>query len=168
MKHGPFSCEGGCACGAVRYRVTSKPMIVHACHCLNCQRQTGSAHAINALIETDRVILLSGEIEERLVDTPSGRGQRIARCASCKVALWSNYLLNNLGEHLRFLRVGTLDDPSLTPPDVHIFTASRLPWYILPDETPSVEAYYDLTATWSQDSLQRLKALRQRMGARHK
>ena len=94
MASDPTFCEGGCACGAVRYRVTSKPMIVHACHCRMCQRQTGSSNAINALIETDRIIVLSGEIETRLVDTPSGRGQRVARCASCKVALWSLSLIH--------------------------------------------------------------------------
>lgn len=165
MTHDPISCEGGCTCGAVRYRVTSEPMIVHACHCHNCQKQTGGSNVINALIEADRVNLLSGEIEEQLVDTPSGRGQRIARCASCKVALWSNYLINNQGEHQRFLRVGTLDDPSLMPPDVHIYTASKVPWYVLPDEVPAVELFYDQKTTWSQESRQRLKALCERTGA---
>ena len=107
----------------------------------------------------------SGEIEEILLDTPSGRGQRIARCTWCKVALWSNYLINNQGEHLRFLRVGTLDDPALMPPDVHIFTGTKLPWYVMKDETPAVEIFYNRKATWSQDSLKRLKALSERTGA---
>lgn len=151
--------EGGCACGAVRYRVTSEPMIVHACHCHLCQRQTGSSNAINALIEADRVVVLSGEIEEILLDTPSGRGQRVARCSSCKVALWSNYLINNLREHLRFLRVGTLDDPALMPPDVHIHTRSKLPWYVIKDGAQAVPKFYDQKATWSEGSLQRLRTL---------
>ncbi len=168
MTHDATFCEGGCACGAVRYRVTSAPMIVHACHCRMCQRQTGSSNAVNALIETDRVLVLSGEIEERLVDTPSGRGQRIARCASCKVALWSNYLINNQGDHQRFLRVGTLDDPSLMPPDVHIHTATKLPWYVIAEGTQAVEVFYDQKTTWSQESLQRLKALCEKSGAPYK
>jgi hypothetical protein len=151
--------EGGCACGAVRYRVTSAPMIVHACHCRLCQRQTGSTNAVNALIEADRVIVLSGEIEEILLDTPSGHGQCIARCASCKVALWSNYLIFKQGEHLRFLRVGTLDDPALMPPDVHIFTGTKQPWYVIAPDTPAAEVFYDRNATWSEDSLNRLKKL---------
>jgi hypothetical protein len=158
-------CEGGCACGAVRYRVTSRPMIVHACHCRLCQRQTGSSNAVNALIEADRVIVQSGDIEEALYDTPSGRGQRIARCASCRVALWSNYLINNHGRHIRFLRVGTLDDAGLMPPDVHIHTATKLPWYVIEGGAFAVEVFYQQKVTWSEDSQRRLKELSERIGA---
>lgn len=165
MTRDTIFCEGGCGCGAVRYQVTSAPMIVHACHCHLCQRQTGSSNAVNALIEADRVIVRSGEIEARVLDTPSGRGQRIARCASCKVALWSNYLINNQGEHLRFLRVGTLDNPALMPPDVHIFTGSKLPWYVTKADTPAVERFYDQNTTWTKAGLQRLKTLTERTGA---
>jgi hypothetical protein len=158
-------CEGGCACGAVRYRVISAPLIVHACHCRLCQRQTGSSNAVNALIEGDRVIVQSGEVEETLLDTPSGHGQRIARCTSCRVALWSNYLITNQGEHLRFLRVGTLDDPSLMPPDVHIFTGTMQPWYVIDGHTPAVEKFYHRKTIWSEDGLKRLKLLCEKSGA---
>jgi len=158
------TCEGGCACGAVRYEVTSAPLIVHACHCSLCQRQTGSSNAVNALIEADRVTVKSGDIEENLLDTPSGRGQRVARCASCKIALWSNYLRSELGEYLRFLRVGTLDDPSLMPPDVHIFTSTMQPWYIIGDDTPAFQEFYHRETTWSQDSLHRLQVLSEQTG----
>ena len=168
MQSDTIFCEGGCACSAMRYRVTSKPMFVHACHCRMCQRQTGSSNAVNALIETDRIIVLSGEIETRLVDTPGGRGRRVARCASCKVALWSNYLINNHGDHQRFLRVGTLDDPSRMPPDVHIHTGTKLPWYVVAEGTPAVEVFYDQKTTWSEESLQRLKALCEKTGAPYK
>jgi hypothetical protein len=152
-------CEGGCACGAVRYRVTSEPLIVQACHCLLCQRQTGRSNAVNAQIEADRVILLSGQIEESLLDTPSGHGQRIARCASCKVAVWSNYLITRQDDHLRFLRVGTLDDPGLMPPVVHIHTKTKQPWYVIDDATRAVAHYYRRDTTWSEVSMRRLKAL---------
>jgi hypothetical protein len=162
------NCEGGCACGAVRYCVTSTPLIVHACHCRLCQRQTGSTNAVNALIEADRVIVRSGEIEEILLDTPSGYGQRIARCASCKVALWSNYLITKQGQHLRFLRVGTLDDPSLMPPDVHIFTESKQPWYVIGHDAPAVEVFYTQKKTWSQASLERLAKLCKKTGVPYK
>jgi hypothetical protein len=134
-------------------------MIVHACHCRLCQRQTGSTNAVNALIEGDRVTVQSGEIETILLETPSGHGQRIARCAVCKAALWSNYRINKQEDHLRFLRVGTLDDPSLMPPDVHIFTRSKLPWYVIDDAVQAVERFYDQDTTWSEDSKQRLNAL---------
>jgi len=157
-------CEGGCTCGAVRYRVTSAPMIVHACHCGNCQTQTGTTNAVNALIEADRVIVQSGEVETRVLDTPSGNGQRVARCTICKVTLWSNYLINKQGDHLRFLRVGTLDDPALMPPDVHIYTVSKLPWYVINDGTPAVERFYHHDTTWSEDSMRRLDTLAETSG----
>lgn len=158
-------CEGGCACGAVRYCVTSAPMIVHACHCRLCQRQTGSTNAVNALIEADRVIVQSGEIETTLLETPSGRGQRVARCAFCKVAVWSNYRINQQEDNLRFLRVGTLDDPNLMPPDVHIFTRSKVPWYVIDDTVQAVERFYDHEATYSESSKQRLRDLCAKSGA---
>ncbi|SFB16254.1 Uncharacterized conserved protein [Poseidonocella pacifica] len=156
--------EGGCACGAVRYRVRSAPMIVHACHCRLCQKQTGSSNAVNALIEADRIVVLAGTIEETLLETPSGRGQRIARCTSCKVALWSNYLITNQGDHLRFLRVGTLDDPSIMPPDVHIFIESQQPWYMRAPGVAAAEGIYRHKTTWSKDSLNRLKQLTRKTG----
>src|SRR5271167_493755 len=129
--------EGGCACGRMRYRLASRPMFVHCCHCRDCQRQTGSAFVLNALIETDRVEKLSGETEAVPVPTGSGRPQVIHRCAACHVAVWSHCggVLP-----LSFVRVGTLDEPSALPPDVHIYTRSKLPWVRLPADVPAVEA----------------------------
>jgi hypothetical protein len=147
--------EGGCACGAVRYRLTSEPMIVHCCHCLNCQRQTGSAFVINALIESDRVELLAGEPVP--VDAPrdDGSAQRIFRCPTCQVALYSEY-----GRpEVKFVRTGTLDDPAAVAPDVHIYTRSKLPWVTLPESVPAVEVYYDRHALWPAASLERLDAV---------
>jgi hypothetical protein len=149
--------DGGCTCGAVRYRMTSKPMFVHCCHCRWCQRETGASFALNALIEADRVSLLKGEVE--VVDTPSnsGKGQRIARCPKCHIALWSNYA--GAGDAMRFVRVGTLDEPDRLPPDIHIFTSSKQPWVVLPSDTPAVEEYYERTAYWPKESLERRSAL---------
>ena len=152
-------CEGGCTCGHVRYRVNFEPMIVHCCHCRWCQRQSGTAFALNALIEADRVELLPGEVVELTLPSPSGKGQTIARCPECRVAVWSNYYMGGLTEHIRFIRVGSLDHPDLMPPDVHIFTSSKQPWVILPQDDQSVEIFYDVDATWSPDSLKRLDAL---------
>jgi hypothetical protein len=151
-----YPLEGGCTCRAVRYRITSKPMFVHCCHCRWCQRETGASFALNALIESDRVELLHGA--PQIVHTPSnsGIGQKIARCASCHVALWSNY--GGRGDIVRFVRVGTLDDPDRLPPDIHIFTSSRQPWVVLPPETPAVPEYYELDQYWPQESLARRKA----------
>lgn len=148
--------EGGCACGRMRYRLASQPMFVHCCHCRDCQRQTGSAFVINALIETDRVERLMGETEAIPVPTDSGRPHVIHRCPVCKVALWSHY---GGIEQLSFVRVGALDDPAALRPDVHIYTRSKLPWIALPQEVPAFEAYYDSKALWPADSLARRKAI---------
>ena len=149
--------KGGCTCGAVRYRMTSAPMIVHCCHCRWCQRETGASFALNAMIEADRVVLVSGVPE--LVDTPSnsGKGQRVYRCPSCRIALWSTY--SGLGDKARFVRVGTLDDPDRLKPDIHIFTASKQPWLSLSPDIPAVAEYYDRDAYWPAESLERCQAL---------
>jgi len=152
-------CEGGCTCGHVRYQVTAAPMIVHGCHCTWCQRQNGSAFAINALIEADRVKLLTGEVEELTLPSPSGQGQTIARCPKCRVAVWSNYSMGGLKERIRFIRVGSLDDPNLMPPDVHIFTVSKQDWVVLPSADQAEEGFYNPKTTWSAESLARLDAL---------
>jgi hypothetical protein len=147
--------EGGCACGAVRYRLTSGPMFVHCCHCHDCQRQTGSAFVINALIETDRIALLADEPRPVPVPTDSGRPHDIYRCAVCQTAVWSDY---GRRPGLRFVRVGTLDDPMALPPDVHIYTRSKLPWVALPAGVPAFEAYYSTKALWPAASLERRRA----------
>ena len=148
--------EGGCACGAVRYRLKSEPMFVHCCHCRDCQRQTGSAFVLNALIETDRIEILSGEPEAVAMPTDSGRPHDVYRCRTCRTALWSDY---GRRPALRFVRVGTLDDASALPPDVHIFTRSKLPWVGLPKEVPAFAVYYDLNALWPAASLARRRAI---------
>ncbi len=156
--------EGGCTCGQVRYRLTVAPMIVHCCHCRGCQRNSGSAFAINALFESERVELTAGEVETITVPTPSGTGQDISRCVECKVAVWSNYHMGGLRERIRFVRVGTLDNPDLLPPDVHIFAASMQPWVVLPTGAQRVDVFYDYEETWSPENLQRLGSIRESAG----
>jgi hypothetical protein len=147
--------EGGCSCGAVRYRLTSDPLFVHCCHCLNCQRQTGSAFVINLLIEADRVEQLAGDPHAVDVPRDDGSSQRIFRCPACQVAVYSNY-----GHPaVLFVRGGTLDDPSDVTPDVHIYTRSKVPWVTLPDSAPAFEAYYDSKALWPAASLERVRAV---------
>ena len=151
-----FSLEGACTCGAVRYRMTSTPLFVHCCHCRWCQRETGASFALNAMIEADRVILIKGKPE--VVDTPSnsGKGQKISRCPTCRIALWSNY--GGGGDAIRFIRVGTLDEPDRFPPDVHIFTASKQPWVVLAPGTPAGAEYYKSSERWPAESLERRAA----------
>ena len=148
--------EGGCSCGAVRYRLTSDPLFVHCCHCLNCQRQTGSAFVINVLIEADRVELAGREPESVGVPRDDGSRQEIVRCPECRVALYSHYTYPTIS----FVRAGTLDEPASVSPDVHIFTRSKLPWVTLPGGVPSFDVYYELQELWPQESLDRLAALR--------
>ena len=147
--------EGGCACGAVRYRLASEPLFVHCCHCLNCQRQTGSAFVVNVLIETDRVELLAGEPQPVSVPRSGGKKQKIWRCPSCQIAVYSQYTFRAV----RFVRAGTLDDPAAVEPDVHIFTRSKLPWVTLPDSVPAFDVYYDTKKLWPAASLERLAAI---------
>lgn len=150
--------DGRCTCGAVRYRVRSAPLIVHCCHCRWCQRESGAAFAVNAMIEADRLERLAGDVVENELPTLSGRGQIVVRCSSCRVVLWSHY--GGLGRKACFVRVGTLDEPEKLPPDAHIYTASKQPWVVLPDNVPCFEEYYRRSLVWSQQSLARLEALK--------
>jgi hypothetical protein len=151
------SFDGGCTCRFVRYRMATKPLFVHCCHCRWCQRETGASFALNALIEADRLQLLQGEVE--VINTPSnsGKGQKISRCSSCRIALWSNYA--GAGDAVRFVRVGTLDEPDRFPPDIHIFTASKQSWIVLPPNILAVAEYYKASELWPKESLERRAVL---------
>ena len=148
---------GGCTCGDVRYRMESEPLIVHCCHCHWCQRETGTSFALNAVIEADRVTLLQSQPEAIQTPSNSGKGQTIWRCSKCRVALWSNYA--GAGDKLRFVRVGALDEADRLPPDIHIFTASKQPWVVIPEGQRVVQEYYDKMEIWREESLVRVKQL---------
>jgi hypothetical protein len=152
-----FTAAGGCTCRAVRYTLLARPLIVHCCHCRWCQRESGAAFALNALIESERLAVQCGQAE--LVPTPSnsGKGQSVARCPTCRVALWSHY--SGLGNLMSFVRVGTLDDPDRFPPDVHIYTESKQPWVVLPAGARAFSQYYKSAEVWSPESLARRQAL---------
>jgi hypothetical protein len=153
-----FPVEGGCTCRAVRYRMEREPMLVHCCHCTWCQRETGTAFALNALIETSQVTLLSGAPET--VDTPSnsGKGQKIVRCPTCRIAVWSHY--SGAGPKAAFVRVGTLDKPAACPPDIHIFTSTKQPWVVIPPGHKAVSEYYKTAEVWPPEAIARREALR--------
>ena len=160
---GDFPAAGRCDCATLRYRMETAPLFVHCCHCRWCQRESGASFALNALIEGDRVTDLGSPPE--LVDTPSasGAGQRIARCPKCRVAVWSHYA--GSGPVIKFVRVGTLDDPDLLVPDIHIFTRSKQPWVVIPPGARAVPEYYERDAYWPADSLARWRALVPRIEA---
>jgi hypothetical protein len=150
--------HGACFCGAVRYRLETPPLFVHCCHCSDCQKQTGSAFAINALIETDRITILPGAIDLEVIEmkTDSGAPHDIYRCPRCKTALWSDYSRRRV---TRFVRVATLDTPSALPPDVHIYTRSKLKWVVLPEGARAFAEYYDMEKEWPAESLARRDTL---------
>ena len=149
--------KGQCSCGAAQFEMTDDPMFVHACYCTNCQRQSGSAHALNAMIESDCVKPISGDVEAVTVPTGSGKGQTIFRCPTCKIGLWSHYL--GFGDALSFVRVGTLDDPGAYPPDINIFTASKPPWVTPMAGIPTSDAFYNPAEVWPETSQKRMKAV---------
>ena len=151
--------QGGCACGEVQYRIKSSPLFVHCCHCTSCQRESGSAFALNAMIETDQVELTSGKTEEVITPSESGKGQKFHRCPTCKVALWSHYAMA-VGDKISFLRVGTMENPDLMPPDIHIFTRSKQGWVNLEGDIPVVSEYYRRKEYWPEECVKRFDALR--------
>lgn len=150
--------EGGCTCRHIRYRMTSKPMFVHCCHCTWCQRETGSAFALNAMIEADRVELLSGAPETVPTPSASGKGQQSVRCPKCRNTVWSHYA--GSGEKVKFVRIGTLDAGHGLRPDIHIFTSTKQPWVTLSGDVPAMEEYYKPKEMWPAEAQARFKALR--------
>ena len=149
--------DGGCTCRHVRYRMTTAPLFVHCCHCRWCQRETGSSFALNAMIEADRVQLSHGEVDVVATPTEQRQGTEDRRCPHCRVAVWGNYA--GAGDAVRFVRVGTLDEPDRLPPDIHIFTMSKQPWVVIPPGVPAMHEYYDRNAHWPKASLERRAAL---------
>ena len=152
-----YAAEGGCTCRGVRYRLSATPLIVHCCHCHWCQRETGSAFALNALIESSCVALLTGQPEYVPLPSNSGKGQQVARCPQCRIALWSYY--SGLGAVMSFVRAGTLDEPERLPPPVHIYTESKQPWVVLPADARAFSQYYKSREVWSAESLARRQSL---------
>src|SRR5437764_2383792 len=146
--------EGGCACGTIRYKLTNSPLIVHACHCRDCQRITGSAFVINIWIERKFVESAKPPKSFRLKGG-TGAAHDVFFCADCGTYLWSKY--HPVGDHL-FVRAGTLDNPRAVQPDVHIFTRSKLPWLELPEDVPSFKAFYKIDKVWPTESLARMRS----------
>ena len=151
--------EGGCPCRTIRYRLEQPPLIVHCCHCTWCQKESGSAFALNAMIESKSVTLLTDATPTiHLAASPSGSGQNMACCPSCQFVVWSNY--GGTRDVMRAVRVGTLDEPQRAPPNIHIFTSTKLPWVVLGDGIPIKEEYYVAEEVWSASSLERREEMR--------
>jgi len=144
--------EGRCNCGEVRYRLLRAPMFVHCCHCSWCQRETGSAFVLNAMIETDSLELLAGTPGRSTRPSASGIGQAVMRCPACEVALWSHF---GGRDAIAFVRVGTLEQSGACPPDIHIFTSTKVPWVQLPADVPAVEEFYRRSEYWPAPAYRR-------------
>lgn len=150
--------DGRCTCGTLRYEVAGTPMVVHCYHCSWCQRETGSAFVIKAIWESERLRVTAGDPDYVLTPSASGKGQEIARCPACRVALWSHY--PGAGRRASFVRVGAMDAPHACPPDVHIYTSTKQPWVTLPNQVPAFPEFYPSSeGVWPDAGRARWKAL---------
>ena len=147
--------RGGCACGNIRYQLTSSPLIVHACHCRDCQRITGSAFVINLWIEKKFVEPGAAQPNSFKLKGGSGHTHEVFFCGTCGVYVWSRY--HGAPGDALFVRAGTLDNPDAVTPDVHIFTRSKLPWLNLPAGARAFASFYTISKVWSAESQERLR-----------
>lgn len=149
--------EGGCSCKLVRYQMERSPLIVHACHCKDCQLECGTAFGLNAMIETSNLTILSDTKPASIsIPAASGNDQRMQRCPKCQIVVYSHYGKSDVAA---YVRVGTLDDPSVAPPDVHIYTRSKLPWLKLDGSIPERQVYYEREELWTKENLTRREEL---------
>lgn len=155
--------RGRCACGAISYRLAAPPLIVHACHCRDCQRLTGSAFVVNLWIERELVEASGVAPATYRLAAGSGQAHDVFFCPSCGTTLWSRYERSPLDA--LFVRAGTLDDPAAVEPDVHIFTRTKVPWLALPPTARAFAAGYEIREVWSRQSRERLRRARERAAA---
>lgn len=151
---------GRCTCGEVEYRLHAEPLVVHACHCTWCQRESGSAFALNGMIETRHIEVTKGTPVARELPSASGKGQRVHACPRCGVALWAAY--HGTGPKFSYLKMGTLADTSTVAPDVHIFTSTKQPWLELGDSVPVFDAFYRRSEVWRPEAYARFQDERAR------
>ena len=134
----PFTpLDGGCRCEQVRFRIEAAPIITQCCHCRECQNVTGSAFAINTMIESRHVSTVAGHP----VLFVSDDGQSSMQCAACGSNVWAFH--RHFGDAVAFIGVGRLDEGERLPPEVHYFTRSRHPWVSTPANLPAFETLGD-------------------------
>ena len=148
--------QGGCACGSVRYRLTEEPLVVHVCHCLDCQTLSGSAFALNLWMAKKGVEVSGDTLNTFELKGGSGRAHHVSFCKQCGTKLFSDY---SGAKNSLFVAAGTLDDASDVRPTMHIFTKDKQPWVNIDDGAPAFEAFYDIPSTWSAQQLERLQAV---------
>lgn len=126
--------EGGCQCGAVRFRMKAMPLAVYACHCKDCQRFSGATHTISMVVQAATVDLIGGELDR--FDKPADSGRVIAMmgCKACGTKIW-NEPPGNTG--MLIMKAGTLDDMSWAEPVGNIWTDSKAPWVVIDPDVPN-------------------------------
>jgi len=147
---------GGCVCNQVRYEIKVEPLFVHACHCSDCQRYSGSAFVILLGVATAD-FRIEGELSTVTNPTPSGAGYDAHYCPQCATVIWSKYHFVELP--IIAVRGGTLDDPNLAPPAYHIFTRSRQRWVELPKEAPAFDEWLEPAEVWSAETLKKIEEM---------
>jgi hypothetical protein len=147
---------GGCACGSVRYQIKDEPMFTHACHCLDCQRTTGSAFVIHTVVARDD-FAVEGDTRTATLPTGSGAGCDLTFCSECGTYITVRYRYHPVP--VIAVRSGTLDDTGKVTPQAHIFTRSKQSWLSLPEDAPAFEEAYDRTQVWPADSVARYEGL---------
>lgn len=125
-----FPVEGGCQCGAVRYRITARPLGVYKCHCRDCQRSSGAGYSMSMPTLREHFEHLSGEVAAFDKAANSGRVVRMLGCAICGTKLWNEPLSSSA---IVVVKPGTLDDPRWAVPVGNIWTNSALPWVRIGD-----------------------------------
>jgi hypothetical protein len=148
---------GGCVCGEVRIAVRGRPIVVHGCHCRFCQAASGSAFAVNLMLETAQVAVTAGRTQQISRQAELGAHTRHV-CPNCRTELFGHHPM--LGPDIAFVGAGVLDRPGGYAPDVHCFTRSKYDWVVLPAGVPAFEGNYDMAAVWSDEAKARVAKLR--------
>lgn len=167
----PFpAITGGCHCAAVRYRILTAPLFCYACHCIDCQKDTGSAFALHAVIEAFNIKVISETRPKllTLIQDPSKpqAKSRHSLCPKCGTVLWGN---DPQWDHaVSNVRIGTLDFPGIMEPDMHMFVGSKLGWIDLPKDAKTSRRGFDYKTTWPKSSLKRLEICLERFEAAKK
>jgi hypothetical protein len=149
--------QGGCGCGAVRYRIERAPIFVNNCYCALCQLQTGSTSSAYAFFEIEAVEVLSGKLKRFAQQTGTDRKQKVMQCSECGIGLF--FQPWPTGRHGICVRLGTFDDPWDIVPDAAVYVTERMPWVTLPEGIPTFDAYYNPDTLLPPERNARLRAL---------
>ena len=161
----PFpAIHGGCFCGSTRYRLETAPLFCYACHCTDCNKQTGSVYACFTSIENDHITSI-GALPPKITTAIRSGGiiRHMASCGKCGTRLWAS---GDTTPVTADIATGTLDLPELMEPDLHSYIESKISWAILPESAKTCRGPFDYRKHWPKSSLKRLEAAVQRARAR--